>query len=147
MHVRVFDQKIGFSVVCVCGKCLTSGCWRRAVPTGCSGVGFGWVALLVGSRIDCWHTHTDLDEVTDAGFKAFSAALGSSTSIATVNLTGESECLVRWVRVLLCMRVCLVGVSMWWYVVWCVGMGVSVVCLCGKCVTSGSWRRSAPAGC
>ena len=42
-------------------------------------MGVGWVALLVGSRIDCWNSHTGLDEVTDVGLKAFSAALGSST--------------------------------------------------------------------
>ena len=63
----------------------------------------GWVALLVGARIDCWHTrtdnvimhtHTDLGKVTDAGLKDFSAALGSSTSITTVTLAGKYEWLV-----------------------------------------------------
>ena len=44
---------------------------------------------LVGSRIDCWHTHTGLYKVTDAGLKAFSAALGSSTTITTVWLDGK----------------------------------------------------------
>ena len=57
-------------------------------------MGVGWVALLVGARIDCWHTHTDLREVTDAGLKAFSAALGSSSTITTVELDGKSEWLV-----------------------------------------------------
>ena len=65
----------------------------------------GWVVLLVGSRIDCCHTHTGIDQVTDDGLKAFSAALGSSTTITTVTL----NC-YEWARVLLCMRVCLVGV-------------------------------------
>ena len=46
----------------------------------------GWVALLVGARIDCCYTHTDLEGVTDAGFKAFSAGLGSSSSITSVEL-------------------------------------------------------------
>ena len=55
----------------------------------------GWVVLLVGSRIDCWHTHTDLRKVTDAGMKDFSAALGSSSTITTVKLSGKSERLVR----------------------------------------------------
>ena len=54
-------------------------------------MGVGWVALLVGSRIDCWHSYTDVDQVTDAGMKAFSAALGSSTSITTVELDGKYE--------------------------------------------------------
>ena len=57
-------------------------------------MGVGWVTLLVGSRIDCWHTHTGLRKITDAGLKAFSAALGSSTSITTVELCGKYECLV-----------------------------------------------------
>ena len=55
---------------------------------------FEWVALLVGSRIDCCHTHTGLENVTDAGLKAFSAALGSSTTITTVELKSKSEWLV-----------------------------------------------------
>ena len=49
----------------------------------------GCVALLVGSQIDCWHTYTGLDKVTDAGLKDFSAALGSSTTITTVALYGK----------------------------------------------------------
>ena len=57
----------------------------------------GWVALLVGSRIVCWHTHTGLGKVTDAGLKAFSAALGSSTTVTTVFLDGKSE----WLAMLL----------------------------------------------
>ena len=60
----------------------------RAGPHHQEGVGAGWVALLVGARIDCCHTHTDLDKVTDAGLKAFSAALGSSTTITTVDFRG-----------------------------------------------------------
>ena len=44
----------------------------------------------MGARIDCCHTHTDLEKVTDAGLKAFSAALGSSTTITTVDV--RSEC-------------------------------------------------------
>ena len=57
-------------------------------------MGVGWVALLVGSRIDCCHTHTDLEHVTDAGLKAFSAALGSSSTITTVTLQGKYKWLV-----------------------------------------------------
>ena len=54
-------------------------------------MGVEWVTLLVWTRINCWHTHTDLDKVTDAGLKAFSAALGSSTAITTVTLRSKSE--------------------------------------------------------
>ena len=54
----------------------------------------GWVALLVGDRIDCCHTYTDLHKVTDTGLKAFSAALRSSSTITTVTLHGKYECLV-----------------------------------------------------
>ena len=71
-------------------------------------MGIGWVALLVGACIDCWHSHTGLDEVTDAGLKAFSAALASSMTITAVTLGGKCECLVcsyEWARVLLCMQV------------------------------------------
>ena len=57
-------------------------------------MGVGWVALLVGARIDCWHSHTGLGKVTDAGLKAFSAALGSSTTITTVELGCKYEWLV-----------------------------------------------------
>ena len=49
----------------------------------------GWVALLVGAHIDCCHTHAALNKVTDAGLEAFSAALGSSTTITTVELCGK----------------------------------------------------------
>ena len=66
------------SVVCWC--LLGRGCW--------------WVALLVGARIDCCHTHTDLQKVTDIGLKAFSAVLGSSPTITTVELGCKSEWLV-----------------------------------------------------
>ena len=41
------------------------------------------------------HAHTGLDEVTDAGLKAFSAALDSSTTITTVELNSKSEWLVK----------------------------------------------------
>ena len=51
-------------------------------------------AILTSALIDCCHTHTELDEVTDAGLKAFSAALGSSSTITTVELKGKSECLL-----------------------------------------------------
>ena len=54
-----------------------------------------WVMLLVGARIDCWHTHTGLNKVTDAGMKDFSAALASSTTITTVILVGTSVWCVR----------------------------------------------------
>ena len=69
-------------------------------------MGVGWVALLVGARIDCWHTHTALSKVTDIGLKAFSATLGSNTSITTVELCGKYNkwlvCLAK--RAFLCMR-------------------------------------------
>ena len=81
-------------VVCLCDKCLASACWRRSTPAGCEGVRVGWVTLLVGARIDCWHTHTGLDKVTDAGLEGFSAALGSSKTITTVKLSCKSEWLV-----------------------------------------------------
>ena len=83
------------AVWCVCEKCATNARWRRTAPAGCQGVGVGWVALLVGSRIECCQTHTELDKVTDAGLKAFSAALGSSTTITTVMLAGKYEWLVK----------------------------------------------------
>ena len=57
-------------------------------------MGVGRVSLLVGARIDCSHMHTDFEKVTDAGLKAFSAALGSSRTITTVELSGKSERLV-----------------------------------------------------
>ena len=47
------------------------------------------MSFLVGARIDCWHAHTGSYNVTDAGLKAFSAALGSSTTITTVELIGK----------------------------------------------------------
>ena len=63
------------------------------------------MALLVGAHIDCCHTHTELYKVTDAGLKAFSDALGSSTSITTVGLYGKYKWLVCLVnRGFLCMR-------------------------------------------
>ena len=74
------------------------------------------MALLVGARIDCWHANTELPKVTDAGFKDFSAALGSSTTITTVELIGKFKWLVYsygWFIVLLCIRcgvVCVVWV-------------------------------------
>ena len=58
-------------------------------------MGVEWVALLVGSRIDCCHTPTALENVTDAGLKAFSAALGSSSTITTVMLSGKYKRLVK----------------------------------------------------
>ena len=62
------------------------------------------------------HSHTGM-KMHDAGFKAFSAGLGSSTTITAVELGGKYECLVcsyEWVHVLVCMRVYSVGVWMWW---------------------------------
>ena len=58
-------------------------------------MGVGWVALLVGARIDRYHTHTGLEKVTDAGLKDFSAAVGSSTTITTVVLGGQYEWLLK----------------------------------------------------
>ena len=71
---------------------------------------------------DGCHMHTDFYQVTDAGFKAFSAALASSSSITEVELRCKFEWLVcwyEWGRVSVCMRVC--GVWMWWGVAVCVG--------------------------
>ena len=39
--------------------------------------------------IDCWPIYTALAKVTDTGFKAFATALGSSSSITTVELNRE----------------------------------------------------------
>ena len=52
-------------------------------------MGVGWMALLVDACIDSWDSRTDLYKITDAGLKAFSAALGSSMSITTVTLLGK----------------------------------------------------------
>ena len=85
-------------------------------------MGVGWLVLLVGARIDCWRSHTVLEGVTDAGIKDFSAALGSSTTITTVELCGKSGW-YRWHelgRVLVCMRVCLART---WGLVWCFFVG------------------------
>ena len=91
------------------------------------------MVLLVGARIDCCHTHTGLYGVTDTGMKAFSAALGFSSTITTVILSCKSE---------------VVGVVFVW-VDPCVGVHAGafgrrvdlvvcgVVCLCDKCLTSG----------
>ena len=68
---------------------LGCGCWMGGAPPG--------------ARVDCWHTHTDLDNVTDAGLKDFSAAVGSSSTITTVELAGKCEWLVcsyEWARAL-----------------------------------------------
>ena len=46
------------------------------------------MALLVAC-IDGCHTHTELPRVTDADLKAFSDALGSSTAITAVKLSGK----------------------------------------------------------
>ena len=42
------------------------------------------------------HTHTALHEVTDVGLKAFSAALGSSTTITKVELVGKLFWFMCW---------------------------------------------------
>ena len=61
--------------------CLTSGCWRRAVP------------------------HTGFFHVTDAGLEVFSAALRSSTTITAVTLYGKYKWLVCLAnRNFLCMQ-------------------------------------------
>jgi hypothetical protein len=73
------------------GECMLAPGLISTLPgRGC----WACVALLVGSRIDCCHTHTGLDQVTDAGLKAFSAALGSSTTITTVTLHRKYKRLV-----------------------------------------------------
>ena len=99
-------------------------------------MGVGWVALLVGARIDCCHSHTGFDEVTDVGLKAFSAAVGSSTTITTVTLACKCERLVT----LACVGPC-VGVHAR---VLGQEMAFGVVCLCAcvlvRCVCV---RRSA----
>ena len=57
-------------------------------------MGIEWVTLLVGAHVDYCHAHTDLFKVTDFGLKAFSAALGSNTSITGVTL--QSKYTSRW---------------------------------------------------
>ena len=64
-------------------KLLGRGCWVGGWRSSCG------LTLIAG------HTHTDLDKVTDAGLKTFSAALGSSTSITTVKLACKSDWRVR----------------------------------------------------
>ena len=49
------------------------------------------MGLLVGTHIDCCYSHTVYDKVTDAGLKAFSAALGSSTTITAVMVDSKYE--------------------------------------------------------
>ena len=62
------------------------------------------MVLLAGARIDCWQTRTAVEKVTDVGLKAFSAALGSSTTITTVDL----ECKSEWLVTLLSVGPCVV---------------------------------------
>ena len=61
-----------------------------------SGVRVGWVFL--GACIDCGHPHThphtELEQVTDAGLKAFGAALGSNTTITAVTLESKFKWMV-----------------------------------------------------
>ena len=85
-------------------------------------------------------TNTDQDNVTDAGLKAFSAALGSSSTITTVALKCKYERLVRWypwVSVLMCMRVC---VCVWSVCIlnvdeeWMLAVGHSIMFLGRVCV-------------
>ena len=64
------------------GRLLESGFWVGGTPRG--------------ARIDCCHSHTGIG-ITDTGLKAFSAALGSSTTVTTVFLDGKSE----WLAMLL----------------------------------------------
>ena len=88
------------------------------------GIKFRCVTLIVRA-----HTHTDLQKVTDTGLKAFSAALGSSTTIIKVELDSKYECLAclyECVHVMLCMRVCSVG---GWGLAWCCVCG----CVCSAC--------------
>ena len=58
-------------------------------------MGVGKGTSLVGACVDCCHTHTALHKITDAGMKAFSAALGSSRTITTVELDGKYAWLVK----------------------------------------------------
>ena len=77
----------------------------------------------MGARIDCWHTHTELREVTDVGLIAFITALISNRNITTVDLGSKYECLAcshECVHAMLCIRfvfgcidVVVCGVFMW----------------------------------
>ena len=94
MHASVFGRCVVVWFICVASA--------RRVDVGAGphqqvarAWVFGWVALLMGACIDCWHMHTDFDEVTDTGLKAFSAALSSNTDITTVKLKGTSAWRVR----------------------------------------------------
>jgi hypothetical protein len=95
----------------------------------CVGV-FGWHSSW--GSFDCWHTHTVVPNVTDAGLKDFSAALSSSSTITTVLLYSKYE----W---LLC--VCMSGPVRWCACGVCSVEGWVCVCVCvcvifGKCTTS-----------
>ena len=84
-----------FGVVCLCEQ--VSDEWMLAPDRTSRLLGCGcWVggAPRRGSSIDCCHTHTELEQVTDAGLKAFSAALASSSTITTVTLECKHEWLV-----------------------------------------------------
>ena len=79
---------------------------------------FGRILSGVCACFNCWHTNTGLP-VTDDGFKVFSTALGSSSTMKTVKLSCKHEYEYLWYLVWkipcvdVCMRVyVLIGVVM-----------------------------------
>ena len=53
----------------------------------------GWRVCMCVCVHVCWHKNIVQDDVTDAGLEAFSAALGSSSTITTVELESKFKCL------------------------------------------------------
>ena len=86
-------------------------------------MGVGWVTLLLGRvLIADTRTHTALKKVTDVGLKDFSAAVGSSSTITTVQLIskhGRVWSVSAWGMVCVCVHTCVF--------VWVVVMVVVVV--------------------
>ena len=71
---------------------FVNGLWLRAVASALV-VCTSWVCVeWDAARIDCHHTNTGLDDVTDVGFKAFCTGLGRSSSMKTVTLHRKYEC-------------------------------------------------------
>ena len=99
------------------------------------------VVLLVGACIDCCHTQTELGDVTDVGLKAFSAALGSNSTITTVKLKSKSEWLIVSMSGLVvsmsgAMCLCACGCVRSEHGLWC---GVYVLEVHGECMLAPGW--------
>ena len=95
MHRGVFSRCVDVVVCdevwCVCGEVHGEWMLVQGRTSRLLGRRFWVGGTLVGARIDCCYTHTGLRKVTDAGMKDFSAALGSSSTITTVELNCKSE--------------------------------------------------------